>query len=556
MDIGQRIFLTGFSGSGKSSVGNILSRLLGWDFYDIDQLIVEREGRSISRIFAADGEEYFRAIEMQAIEQTASLDRVVISTGGGAIMQEMVRAILLNRGFLVALEATPETLAKRLSASMEQESGEDEVLVRPLLEARDVSLVGKIESIKHDRQWAYALAHCTISTENSSIHSVAQEIVRSWRRNPVLQPWSQDPLLAGSVVAEGGAYPVFVGWDSLESDLGSRLRQFGFEGRAFIVCDSNVVHPYGRAAQRSLHASGYDMGMFTFPAGESSKNAGTATIIYDWLAQQRVERRDAIIAVGGGVTGDLAGYVAATYLRGIRLVHVPTSLTAMVDSSIGGKTAIDLSAGKNMIGAFHHPMFVLTDPSALTTLPPRALREGWAEAIKHGFALDPELVAHYEAYSKRLLELNPDDVVTAVAKNIAIKAAVVTSDEKETSGQRMILNYGHTIGHALEVAGGFEGLLHGEAVSIGMAGAAALGEIHGVTPASVGRRQRDLLTLFGLPTRYEGLDPASILDAMGRDKKIAQGTLSWVLLKDAGSAAVYRDVESSAVEKVVKGLQS
>ncbi|MEX2430745.1 MAG: 3-dehydroquinate synthase, partial [Dehalococcoidia bacterium] len=495
-----RIFLVGFSGTGKSAVGRRAARLLGWEFIDADEWIVAQAGKPVERIFAEDGEPAFRALERQAIETLKAREKLVVSTGGGAMVQDPCRAAMLETGLAVALEARPETIYSRLSTASPSKRAEG--MVRPLLQGEDVDPLRPIEALKRDRQWAYAQAHWTVPTDHLSVEQAAHEVVRAWRRFGAPGAWQDDPLLAATVTLEAGAYPIFVGWDILEAQLGERLVATGFDGRAYILTDSNVVHPYARAAQRSLHKAGIEMGMFTFPAGEESKSLKTASAIYEWLAERRVERRDAIVAVGGGVVGDLAGFVAATYLRGIRLVQVPTSLTAMVDSSIGGKTAVDLAAAKNLVGAFHHPVMVLADAAALQTLPPRALREGWAEAIKHGFALDASLVDTYEAGAEALLALEPELTAEVVARNMAVKARIVTEDERETSGKRMLLNYGHTIGHGLEAAAGYGEYLHGEAVAVGMTGAARLGMLHGVTPAETAERQASVLRRFGLPLSY------------------------------------------------------
>jgi len=351
-------------------------------------------------------------------------------------------------------------------------------------------------------------------------------------------------------------YPVLVGWDILESQLGPRMVAAGLTGRAFVICDSNLTATYGRAAQRSIHKAGLEVGMFIFPAGEASKSLDTAAVIYQWLAERRVERRDCIVAVGGGVTGDLAGFVAATYLRGIKLVQVPTSLTAMVDSSIGGKTAVDLPAAKNLVGAFYHPELVLTDASALKTLPRRELAEGWAEALKHGLALDAALVETYESKADDLLALEPGLTAEVVARNAAVKARIVTEDERETSGLRSLLNYGHTIGHGVEAAAGYGAYLHGEAVAIGMTGAARLGMAMGVTPADLVERQAALLRRFNLPESYANVALDAVLEAMSRDKKVAAGQLSWVFLEGVGRSAVHRGVPMDLVTQTVRELRS
>ena len=553
MTNGNRIFLIGFSGTGKSAVGRSVARLLGWAFADADELIVERADKSIDCIFADDGEPAFRRLERDIIAEMATRERVVISTGAGSVMHDDSLGTMLASGLVVALEAHPETIYKRLSSIAEEDGAE--AMVRPMLRSGGSDdPLGRIESLKRERQWAYALAHWTVTTDGMSAEQAAHEVVRAWRKLGAAQTWRDDPDLAATVTVEQGAYPVFVGWGTLEQQLGQRLVESGFTGRAHIICDTNVVHPYGRAAQRSLHAADIEMGLFTFPAGEASKSLETATVLYEWLAEHRVERGDVIVAVGGGVVGDLAGYVAATFLRGIKLVQVPTSLTAMVDSSIGGKTAVDLPVAKNMVGAFHHPMMVLADVSALKTLPERALREGWAEAIKHGFALEAPLVDFYEQHAEALLSLDPELTTEAVARNAAVKARIVTEDERETSGRRMLLNYGHTIGHGVEAAAGYDAYLHGEAVAIGMTGAARLGMMEGVTSAEIVEHQASLIARFGLPSSYAGVAPEAIIQAMSRDKKTTAGQVSWVFLEEVGRAVTRKGVPVERVAEVVRDL--
>ena len=546
----NRIYLIGFSGAGKSVVGRSTARLLGWRFVDADERIVERAGKAVERIFAEDGEPAFRELERATIAEFAREEHIVVSTGAGSVMHDQSLGGMLSSGLVVALEARPETIYRRLSHIAELDGAE--AMTRPMLQSDDP--LGRIESLKRERQWAYSHAHWTVHTDDLTIEQAALEVVRAWRRLGAPSAWEDDAELAATVRLEQGAYPVFVGWDTLEEQLGRRLMQAGLSGRAFIVCDSNVVHPYGRAAQRSLHAAGIEMGLFTFPAGEASKSLSTATVLYEWLAERKVERRDVIVAVGGGVVGDLAGYVAATFLRGIRVVQVPTSLTAMVDSSIGGKTGVDLPVAKNMVGAFHHPTMVLADVSALRTLPERALREGWAEAVKHGLALEAGLVDLYEEHADELLSLDPELTTRVIAWNMAVKARVVSADERETSGLRQLLNYGHTIGHGVEAAAGYDAYLHGEAVAIGMTGAARLGMLEGVTPPELVERQASLIARFGLPSAYANVDPEAIIEAMSRDKKTTAGQISWVLLDGVGSSRAHRGIAPERVASVVREL--
>jgi len=552
MPNGLRIFLVGFSGTGKSAAGRRVAHLLDWEFVDQDEWIVKCAGVPIEQIFLQEGESGFRKRERDAITELAARDRIVVSAGGGAMLQDECRSTMIGSGLVVTMDAKSETIFARLEAAVNEAGAEG--MVRPMLVA-DGGALKRIESLKRERQWAYALSHWTVQTDNLSVEQAAYEVVRTWRQHGRLRVWSGDPLLAATVSVETGSYPILVGWDVIEEQLGQRLLAAGVTGRAFIITDSNVVHPYARAAQRSIHRAGIEVGLFTFPAGEASKSLDTAAVIYQWLAEHRIERRDAIVAVGGGVVGDLAGFVAATYLRGIKLVQVPTSLTAMVDSSIGGKTAVDLPAAKNLVGAFFHPEFVLTDASALATLPQRALREGWAEAIKHGLALEAGLVDIYEEKADALLALEPGLTAEVVARNVAVKARIVSEDERETGGLRSLLNYGHTMGHGLEAAAGYDAYLHGEAVSVGMVGAARLGMAYGVTPADVVERQATLLRRYGLPQSYSGVEPTYILEAMSRDKKVSAGEVSWVFLEGVGKAAMHRGVPHDLIERIVRELR-
>ena len=548
----SRIILTGFSGTGKTAVGRRAARDLGWRFVDTDELIVERAGKPIERIFTEDGEAAFRTREREAVSEACHMRNVVASTGGGAMVGDENRALMLDSGLVVCLDARLETIYARLSGSSGGAGAE--AMVRPLLAAAGEDPLERIESLKRERQWAYALAHWTVNTDGLSVEQCAQEVVRVWHRLGAAAQARRDAQVAAVVTTESSSYPIVVGWNILEEQLGRRLMESGFSGRAYLVCDSNVLYPYGRQAQRSLHKAGIETHLFTFPAGEANKTLATCATIYEWLAERRVERRDAIVAVGGGVCGDMAGFVAATYMRGLRLVQVPTTLLAMVDASIGGKVAVDLPAAKNLVGAFYHPSLVLADVATLATLPERVVREGWAEALKHGLAFDAGLVELYESQTDALLRLEPELTTQVIARNAAIKARVVTEDERETGGLRALLNYGHTIGHGLEAAAGYSRYLHGEAVAVGMAGAAALGYRLGVTPDALVRRQAALLRRFGLPDRFSGVSVDAILEAVAHDKKASAGDISWVFLEELGKAGQHREVPQEEVRRVLEEL--
>ncbi len=351
------------------------------------------------------------------------------------------------------------------------------------------------------------------------------------------------------VTARSGAYDVHCRWGALD-DLGALMRDAGLQGSAFVVSDDAVAALYGDRAADSLRAAGFEPSVFTFPAGEQSKSLETVSRVYDWLLDGRAERSSPVVALGGGVAGDLGGFAAATYLRGVPFVQAPTSLLAMVDASIGGKVGVDHPRGKNLVGAFYAPALVVQDTSSLASLPPRSLREGFAEAIKHGLIMDPPMLGVLERDAARLLAVEPELTTEIVARNAALKAAVVSEDERE-GGRRMILNYGHTIGHAIEAACGYRGILHGEAISAGMMAAAEIGRRIGVTPAAVGKRQLALFEIYGLPLRHVGLDVDAVLAATLHDKKVAAKRVRWVLLEDFGRPVIRDDVPDNVVRDVL-----
>ena len=362
-----------------------------------------------------------------------------------------------------------------------------------------------------------------------------------------------DPELAAEVQHSGGSYPVIAGWGILDG-LGGRLLGLGIKGPAYIITDSNLMNSYGRRVQRSLQKEGIAAHCFIIPAGEFSKSFQVAQAIYDWLAGLRAERGQAIIAVGGGVVGDLAGFVAATFLRGVPFLQVPTSTTAMVDAAIGGKVAVNLPQAKNMVGAFYQPNGVFADVQTLSTLGKRELSEGWAEAIKHGFILDEGLVDLFEEHAESLVAVEPEISTEVIRRSMAIKAEIVSQDERETLGMRILLNYGHTIGHALEASTDYGRFLHGEGVSVGMMGAARIAKEMGMISEAVVARQRHLLERFNLPTRAGGVVVEDVLQAMSLDKKTVGGSNRWVLLEGVGKAVVRSDVPRKLVEATVRDL--
>jgi len=363
----------------------------------------------------------------------------------------------------------------------------------------------------------------------------------------------QDPNLATIVHTSQGNYPVIVGRDVID-DLGLELQKTGQQGRAFIVADEVMCSNPVRRAQEALERGGYETHVLAMEIGESSKNIATLEVVYSWLADRRAERGDVVVAMGGGVIGDLVGFVAATWLRGVSVVQVPTSLTAMVDSSIGGKTGVNLPQGKNLLGAFHQPKLVVQDIVHLETLPPREMAAGWAEAVKHGLILDADLLDTFERLAPQMVALEGDSPVEAIRRSVAIKGDIVSADEFETGDRRVLLNYGHTIGHAIEAVSGYGQYLHGEAVAIGMMAAAGIASRWGLIDAELVERQLRLLESYNLPTKAENLDSAAIIDATKSDKKSRGGTIRWVLLEGPGQATTRRDVPEDVVIEALQDV--
>lgn len=332
------------------------------------------------------------------------------------------------------------------------------------------------------------------------------------------------------------SYTIMIGNQILER-IGEELKPLEIVEKIGVVTNTKVGRLYGNTIIRSLRENGFDPMVLHVPDGEQYKSLTWAGRLYDRLVQKKFERGSALMALGGGVIGDLAGFVAATYLRGIPFVQVPTTLVAQVDASIGGKTAVNHKRGKNLIGAFYQPKLVYSDVALLKTLPDRDFRSGLAEVVKYGIIADENFFSFLEAQASRILAREPDSLLRVVKRSSEIKADVVRQDERE-GGLRRILNYGHTIGHALETVSGYRKLTHGEAISIGMVYAARLAERLGLCRSEVVSRQVTLLTAFGLPVNLPKIRSADILDCMERDKKVRDGKIHFVLADRIGNVSV------------------
>ena len=349
------------------------------------------------------------------------------------------------------------------------------------------------------------------------------------------------------------SYDIMIG-DRILSALGDAVSRLGLGRKEMVVTTTGLWPLYGKAIQDSLAASGFDTFVAQINDDEESKSIQTVMSLYDRLVEKEFGRDSGIIAVGGGVVGDVAGFAAATFMRGMRLVQVPTTLLAQVDSSIGGKTGVNLPSGKNLVGAFHQPTLVWSDVSTLKTLPERELRSGLAEVIKYAVIADSQLLHILEEKTQSLSEASSDAFIEIIPRCFSAKARIVEQDEKE-HGVRSILNYGHTFGHALETLTNYTQFTHGEAVALGMIVAARVSCAIGATDQATVEKQERLISAAGLPTRIDRLiDPQSIVRQLIRDKKRLAGQTRWVLPKTIGEVFLTDEVPLDVVLRVVKDL--
>ena len=341
--------------------------------------------------------------------------------------------------------------------------------------------------------------------------------------------------------------------DGIVSALGARMREVGLEGRAFVVTHPEIAALHGGTVLEALDNAGYAPEVAAIQVGESSKSLSTAGELYAWLADGRAERRDTIVALGGGVVGDLAGFIAATYLRGLRWVQVPTTVLAQVDSSVGGKVGVNLALGKNLIGAFHQPAVVLVDPLLLATLPRREFRSGLYEVVKYGMIASRSLFDRVASDTKAIFAREEAVLVPAIVESCRIKADIVTRDERE-SDLRRVLNYGHTVGHALEAVTKYRRFRHGEAIGYGMLAAADLAVARGALADTERQALAQLITLLGPLPPIADLPIGDVLDAVRRDKKVVHGRLHFVIAIQIGATMTVDDVTEDELRAVLVRL--
>lgn len=362
--------------------------------------------------------------------------------------------------------------------------------------------------------------------------------------------------MATSLVVELGdrAYPIHIGPNAVDQ-LATVLAANGIKGRVGIVTDDNVGPLYAAAVASRVEAAGRACVTHSFPAGEENKRLVRIEEICGTFLDAGLDRASAVIALGGGVVGDIAGFAAACFMRGIPFIQIPTTIVAQVDSSVGGKTGVNHPLGKNTIGAFHQPLAVLIDMNMLKTLPPRELRAGLAEAIKHGIIADADLFAHMEENASAILAGDLDATETPVVRSCEIKAAIVAEDERE-NGKRANLNYGHTFGHAIESVTEYKKYLHGEAIALGMCAAANLSRDLGLVDEAFVARQRACFERYGLPVTWDALPVEETLVAMRKDKKVRAGAMKFIVATEMGNVVQRTDVDEAMARKALEAIRA
>lgn len=519
----ERIFLVGMMGVGKSTVGPALAARLQRGFVDSDALVEAMTGMSVREVFAQHGEPTFRALERRALADiTETPDPIVAACGGGVVIDSENRRRMRGAGVVVLLTGSTETVLARLGDDAE----------RPLLQPDPHTA---LERIAETRQPAYeAAAHLTVATDNCTVEEVVDRIIAACAD-------FEDDARAPEV-AEARRVRVALGARSYDVLIGANtLRHIGAlvpdRRRVAVISQPAVAVEYGDIVLESIRSAGPTAELFVMGEGESAKALATVEELAGIVARFGLHRSDAIVALGGGIVGDTAGFLAATFMRGIDVIQVPTTLLAQVDAAIGGKTAVNLPEGKNLLGAFHQPRAVVCDPATLRTLPDREYRAGLGEVFKYALLGDHELESLITTVPEDLVNRNASVMTEVIARCARAKAAIVELDEYERTGRRATLNLGHTLAHALESAGDYA-LLHGEAVAVGCVYAYGVAAGLGRVSVDEVERVRGMATSLGLPTAATIADPSALLEFMRRDKKAIDG-FTFVLPGPDGVAVVH-----------------
>lgn len=501
------LLLNGFMGTGKTTVGRALASLSGHAFVDLDARIEERAGRSIPELFASVGEDGFRALENESLcSVLAEGGAPIVALGGGALLRRAHRLDALDRAVVVTLEASVDEILRRTATSD-----------RPLLQgnsARESAL--RLLELRHP---AYVEAHATIRTDARAVDDIAADVLALWRRDPLV------------VAAGEHSYCVEIGDGIAPKRVAACVHPSSL---TLVISDENVAAHHTEPIAAALQRAGLRQSLVVLPPGEEHKDLASLERIWSAAFSAGADRKSVVVGIGGGVVTDVAGFAAATWMRGIRWYAVPTTLLAMVDASVGGKTAIDLAHAKNCVGAFWQPSAVICDVGHLRTEPVRGFASALAEVIKTALIGDPELLDLVEEQSDALVDRDPVVAADIVRRSVRVKARVVSADERE-GGLRACLNLGHTIGHALEAYGGYGRLRHGEAVSLGLVAALLIGQKLGLTDKTVIERTVDSLRRVGLPVNLAEQPLLAAVDLIEHDKKRSGRQIRFVVARAVGN---------------------
>lgn len=535
----RTLVLIGLMGAGKSTIGRALAERLSLPFYDSDQVIEEEMGMSISDIFTTYGEAFFRKLESTTIEKLSSGEPVILATGGGAFMNEATQAILKQTAVTLWLKCDLHVLIRRVRGRTH----------RPLLHQKSPSRV--LKNLMQERYPVYAKADITVHCGDQSVKRTTSSILKTLVEHPEMSSSkTSSPRLLDVKLKGGVHYNIHIGPHILNQAT-SFLGKHALRKRAFIITDENVARLHLAPLTEHLAAHGIQAETFVIPAGENSKSFSQFEKLTTDILSKGIERKTSLIALGGGVVGDLTGFCASTLLRGIPFIQIPTTLLSQIDSSVGGKTGINTKVGKNLVGTFYQPKTVIADTATLATLPLRELKAGYAEIVKAGLIGDSALFDWCEHYGAKVLKGDETLLMDAVEKACRFKIDVVQADEREekNSGGRALLNLGHTFGHALEAEFGYDGrLLHGEAVSIGMVLAFRLSVQMGLCPSVDLSRLTAHLSATELPYTLSALpfrpNPERLIAHMQHDKKLKDGKIAFVLARGIGQAFTCNEVNT------------
>jgi shikimate kinase/3-dehydroquinate synthase len=559
---GRSIVLVGMMGSGKTSIGQRLAQRLAMPFKDADaEIVAAAAGMSIPDIFAKYGEAHFRDCERRVIARLLAAEPCVLATGGGAFMDEATRARIKERGVSVWFDAAHDVLLRRVRRKGDRpllQTSDPAAVLRRLMDERypvyrqaDIAVLSR--DVAHEVMVEETLAALYAWATGGSDGSDTTGLTRFMTSRP--PPCAVEPQTVPVGLGDR-AYDIIIGAGLLEQ-AGDHIARVAPGAACAIVTDANVARLQLPVLRHSLESRGIRTVSIVVEPGEGSKSFPVFQRVCEEILEARIERRDAVVALGGGVVGDLAGFAAASVRRGSRFIQIPTTLLAQVDSSVGGKTGINTAQGKNLVGAFYQPSLVLADVDALVTLPMREFRAGYAEVVKYGL-IDDRYFFEWLENSASAVFADRAARIEAISVSCRSKAKIVARDETE-QGDRALLNLGHTFGHAFERLVHYDSgrLVHGEGVAIGLVCALRFSARLGLCSEQDGERVERHLARVGLPTRIREIpgwrdDADAVLDAMFQDKKVERGALTFILARGIGRSFVAKGVDVDAARSFLK----